>query len=308
LRQHLDSGWIRQRLEEPDQHLSTAQALRLLTRRLPNLHDRVGVPHLIRELCTGLAVRLVGKRCSDPGAPLDDDLEPACDELRHGFRDERHSTLARLDLPRSADSHGASLRTLPALTHFIAHYGLWFLFGIVCLESAGLWVPGETALIAAGVYASKGHLSITAVIVIAAAAAIIGDNIGYWLGRELGRRLIYRYAWIKRIADRVMPPAERFFERHGGKAVFFARFFGGVRVTGAWMAGITRMSWWRFLFWNALGGIVWAAAVGLIAFYAGKAAADAIARYGVYGGIAIGVLIVLAITALHLVRRRAEQT
>src|SRR3954463_13045334 len=83
------------------------------------------------------------------------------------------------------------------VTHFIVHYGLWFLFGIVCLESAGLWVPGETALIAAGVYASKGHLSITAVIVIAAAAAIIGDNIGYWLGRELGRRLIYRYAWMK---------------------------------------------------------------------------------------------------------------
>ena len=81
-----------------------------------------------------------------------------------------------------------------------------------------------------------------------------------------------------------MPPAERFFERHGGKAVFLARFFGGVRVTGAWMAGITRMSWWRFLVWNALGGIVWATAVGLLAYYAGKAVADAVARYGVYGG------------------------
>jgi membrane protein DedA with SNARE-associated domain len=194
------------------------------------------------------------------------------------------------------------------VTHFIQHYGLWFLFGIVCLESAGLWLPGETALIAAGVYASKGHLSITSVIVVATAAAIIGDNIGYWLGREAGRPLIYRYDWTRRIADRAIPPAERFFERHGGKAVFLARFFGGVRVTGAWMAGITRMSWWRFLFWNALGGIVWAVAVGLVSFYAGKAAADAIARYGVYGGIAIGVAIVLFIGALHLVRRRAEQT
>lgn len=194
------------------------------------------------------------------------------------------------------------------MTHFIQHYGLWFLFGIVCLESAGLWLPGETALIAAGVYASKGHLSITSVIVVATAAAIIGDNIGYWLGREAGRRLIYRYDWTKRIADRAIPPAERFFERHGGKAVFLARFFGGVRVTGAWMAGITRMSWWRFLFWNALGGIVWAVAVGLVSFYAGKAAADAIARYGVYGGIAIGVAIVLFVGALHVVRRRAEQT
>jgi membrane protein DedA with SNARE-associated domain len=190
------------------------------------------------------------------------------------------------------------------VTHFIEDYGLFFLFGIICLESAGLWLPGETALIAAAVYASKGHLSITGVITVAALAAIIGDNIGYWLGREGGRRLLYRYAPLRRIAERVLPPAERFFERHGGKAVFLARFFGGVRVTGAWMAGITRMTWWRFLFWNAAGGIVWAVAVGLIAFYAGKAAADALARYGVYAAIAGGILLVLAIGALHVWRRR----
>jgi membrane protein DedA with SNARE-associated domain len=103
-----------------------------------------------------------------------------------------------------------------------------------------------------------------------------------------------------------MPPAERFFERHGGKAVFFARFFGGVRVTGAWMAGITKMSWWRFLFWNALGGIVWATGVGLVAYYAGRAVADTVARYGVYGGIAVAILFVLGIGALHVWRRRAE--
>jgi membrane protein DedA with SNARE-associated domain len=193
------------------------------------------------------------------------------------------------------------------VTHFIEDYGLFFLFGIVCLESAGLWLPGETALIAAAVYASKGHLSITAVIVIAAGAAIIGDNIGYWLGREGGRRLLYRYALLERFAGRVLPPAERFFARHGGKAVFLARFFGGVRVTGAWMAGITRMTWWRFLFWNAAGGIVWAVAVSLIAFFVGKAAADALARYGVYGAIAGGVLLVLVIAALHVWRRRVVE-
>jgi membrane protein DedA with SNARE-associated domain len=192
------------------------------------------------------------------------------------------------------------------VTHFIQHYGLWFLFATVCLESAGLWLPGETALIAAGVYAAKGHLSIVAVIGVAAAAAIIGDNIGYWLGREGGRRLIERYGWLKRQADRVMPAAERFFEKHGGKAVFFARFFGGLRVTGAWMAGITRMAWWRFFLWNALGGIVWAVGVGLIAFYAGRAVADAIAHYGAYGGIGIAAVIVLVFVAIHLARRRAE--
>jgi membrane protein DedA with SNARE-associated domain len=193
------------------------------------------------------------------------------------------------------------------VTHFIADYGLFFLFGIVCLESAGLWLPGETALIAAAVYASNGHLSITGVITVAAAGAIIGDNIGYWLGREGGRRLIYRYALPQRLADRVMPPAERFFARHGGKAVFLARFFGGVRVTGAWMAGITRMSWWRFLFWNAAGGIVWAIGVGLLAFFAGRAVADTIARYGVYGAIAGAILIVLFIGAIHVWRRRVVE-
>jgi membrane protein DedA with SNARE-associated domain len=192
------------------------------------------------------------------------------------------------------------------MTHLIEQYGLFFLFGVVCLESAGLWLPGETALIAAGVYAANGHLSIAAVIVVAAAAAIIGDNIGYWAGREGGRRLIYRWPWVSRIADRILPPAERFFERHGGKAVFFARFFGGLRVTAAWIAGITRMTWWRFLLWNAAGGIVWALAVGLVAYYAGKAVADAIGRYGVYGGIAIGAVIVLAFLGLHLWRRRTE--
>jgi len=193
------------------------------------------------------------------------------------------------------------------VTHFIEHYGLFFLFGIVCLESAGLWLPGETALIAAAVYASKGKLSITGVIVVAAAAAIIGDNIGYWVGREGGRRLLYRYALLRRFAERFLPAGERFFIRHGGKAVFLARFFGGVRVTGAWMAGITRMNWWRFLGWNAAGGIVWAVAVGLIAFFAGKAAADALGRYGVYAAIAGAILLVLLIAALHVWKRRVAE-
>jgi len=193
------------------------------------------------------------------------------------------------------------------VTHFIADYGLWFLFGIVCLESAGLWLPGETALIAAAVYAGNGHFSIVWVIVVAAAAAIIGDNIGYWIGREAARPLLNRYERLRRLADRVLPPAERFFERHGGKAVFLARFFGGLRVTGAWMAGITRMRWWRFLWWNALGGIVWATAVGLLAYFAGKAAADALARYGVYAAIAGGILVVLGIAALHVWRRRVVE-
>ncbi len=190
------------------------------------------------------------------------------------------------------------------MTHLVHEYGLWFLFLIVASESAGLWLPGETVLIAAAIYASNGHLPIVGVIVVAAAAAIVGDNIGYWIGREGGRALLRRIPIINRLAERALPPAERFFDRHGGKTVFFARFFGGLRVTAAWIAGISRMPWWRFFAWNAAGGIVWAVGVGLLAFYAGKAAADALSRYGVYGGIAIAVIIVLAIVGLRLWHRR----
>jgi membrane protein DedA with SNARE-associated domain len=186
--------------------------------------------------------------------------------------------------------------------HVVDHYGLAFLFLIVFLESAGVWVPGETALVAAGVLASRGHFSIAAVIALAALGAILGDNVGYWIGRIYGRKLFVRF----RRLEAVLPRAERFFRRHGGKAVFFARFIAGLRVTGAWMAGISHMNWWRFLFWNALGGIAWATGVGLVAFYLGRAAADLVSEYGLIGGgVAVGLAVVIFL-GVHLWRRRME--
>jgi membrane protein DedA with SNARE-associated domain len=187
--------------------------------------------------------------------------------------------------------------------HVVDHYGLTFLFLVVAAESAGVWVPGETALIAAAVLASRGHFSISAVIAIAATGAILGDNLGYWIGRTFGRRLVRRFPRV----EAVLPRAERFFRRHGGKAVFLARFLAGLRVTGAWMAGISHMPWWRFLAWNAAGGIAWAFAVALVAYYLGRAAADLIARYGLIGGGAVAALLVLGVVGLHLWRRRMEE-
>ena len=190
------------------------------------------------------------------------------------------------------------------MEHVVDHYGLAFLFLIVLLESAGVWVPGETALVAAGVLASRGHFSIAAVISVAAAGAILGDNVGYWIGRIYGRKLFLRF----RRLEVVLPRAERFFRRHGGKAVFFARFIAGLRVTGAWMAGISHMPWWRFLFWNALGGIAWATGVGLVAFYLGRAAADLVSEYGLIGGgVAVGLAVAIFV-GFHLWRRRMEET
>jgi len=172
------------------------------------------------------------------------------------------------------------------------------------LESAGIPLPGETALIAAGLLAARGRFEIWAVIVIAALAAIIGDNLGYWAARRYGLRLVDRWPRLKRYSDRALPPAERFFKAHGGKTVFIARFVAILRFTAALLAGATRMPWWRFFFWNAAGGICWAIGVGFLAYYGGKAAAQAFDRYGLIGAAVIIGLLALGLVGAHLWRRR----
>jgi len=192
--------------------------------------------------------------------------------------------------------------------HFFTHHGLPLLFVVIMLESFGIPLPGETALVVFGVFASQGNYEIEVVIAVAAAAAIVGDNLGYWLlGRIGGRALFTRNRLFARWSEAVLPRAERIMARHGGKTVFFGRFVAILRFTAAWVAGLGRMPWWRFLLWNASGGIVWAAAVGLVAFYGGHAAADAIDRYGVYAAAAVAAATVIALLALHLGKRRLEE-
>jgi membrane protein DedA with SNARE-associated domain len=190
------------------------------------------------------------------------------------------------------------------MTSLVHHYGLIALFLIVMLESGGVPLPGETALVAAGVFASQGELNIVEVIAVAAAAAIIGDNLGYWAGRTGGRKLLERSKFLSRWMDRVLPWAEGFFHRHGAKTIFIGRFFSVLRVTAAWMAGVSRMPWLKFLAWNAAGGICWAVLVGLVAYYLGHAAADAISRYGLIGGVALVVLAALALVGFHFWKKR----
>jgi membrane protein DedA with SNARE-associated domain len=192
------------------------------------------------------------------------------------------------------------------VTHLVTQYGLILLFIAVAMESAGVPVPGETTLIAAAVLAKLGHFVLWEVIVVAALAAIIGDNIGYWLGREGGRRLLERWGPVKRYAERTLPPAERFFEKHGAKTIFFGRFIAVLRVAAAWLAGISRMPWWKFFLWNAAGGIVWAVAVSSIAYALGKSVADAISRYGLYAVLALIPLAAAAYIAHRVIRRRFE--
>jgi membrane protein DedA with SNARE-associated domain len=178
------------------------------------------------------------------------------------------------------------------VTHFLVTYGLVVLFVAVALESAGVPVPGETSLIAASALASRGYFNIGTVIAVAATAAILGDNGGYWTGRWGGRRLLGRFALSRRYAERVFPKAEQFFARYGGSAVFLARFVTGLRVSAAWMAGISRMGWWRFLLWNAAGGAAWSTLVGLVGYVLGHAALTAMSRY--YWPVSAAVLLAMA--------------
>jgi len=190
------------------------------------------------------------------------------------------------------------------VNHYLASYGLWALFFLVAAESSGVPVPGETALIAAAVLASQGVMVLWEVLVVAAFGAIVGDNIGYWIGREGGRTVLLRWRLTRSTAERLLPPGERFFERHGPKTVFFARFIAGLRVVAAWIAGITRMHWATFLTWNALGGIVWAFGYGLLAYFFGKALVDTISTYGLYAGLVLALTAVVGFVGYRYWKRR----
>jgi membrane-associated protein len=197
---------------------------------------------------------------------------------------------------------------LASLIHVAENLGYPLLFVLIAVETMGVPLPGETALITAGILASRGHLAIEAVIALAAAGAIVGDNVGFAIGRMFGRRLL---AWeggpFARHRRRLLEIGEPFFDRHGPKAVFLGRWISGLRITAAWLAGANRMSWRTFTFWNALGGIAWALSVGLAAYYGGHAAETVVKTAGIAG--VGGVVLVggglFAVTRIR--RRRAER-
>jgi membrane protein DedA with SNARE-associated domain len=205
----------------------------------------------------------------------------------------------------NSDDVPVSAPVVASLTTFIEDNSQWALllmFVLLTLESFGLPLPGETALIACSVLASQGSLSIVWVILVGVTAAVVGDNLGYWVAREGGRPLLERHKWTRSYAEKYLPTGERFFARHGGKAVFFGRFVAVLRVTAAWIAGLSHMHWWRFFGWNLAGGVVWATGVAVIAYALGDAAAQALSKYGLFaagGAIVITVLGVLVVKRLE---------
>ncbi|MEA2440898.1 MAG: hypothetical protein QOH76_2322 [Thermoleophilaceae bacterium] len=182
--------------------------------------------------------------------------------------------------------------------------GYGALFGTIVAESAGLPVPGETALLAAGLLAGSGHLALPLVIAVGAGAAIIGDNLGYVLGRRGGRALLTRGKLLREHRARAIVRGERFFERHGAKTVFFGRWIAGVRVVVAVLAGASTMPWRRFLIYNTLGAVAWAVTIAGTAALFGPV--GAVVVYG--AGLAATATAAMAAMVSSRIRRRTATT
>jgi undecaprenyl-diphosphatase len=173
----------------------------------------------------------------------------------------------------------------------------------VGIEALGIPLPGETAVIFAGLAAAAGRLEIVLVIVVASAGAIIGDNIGFLIGRRGGRAVLERPGRFAAERRRVLEIGDPFFERHGGKAVFLGRWIAGLRIWASWLAGASKMAWPTFLLWNALGGIAWATSVALAAYYGGTGVEKVFSAIGIYA-LPVALVVFVAFAAWWWRRRR----
>jgi membrane protein DedA with SNARE-associated domain len=188
--------------------------------------------------------------------------------------------------------------------HFLAHYGYWTIAVLVALECIGLPLPGESALVAAAIYAGSTHeLKIGVVIAAAALGVAVGGTIGYWLGRGVSAQWLIRYGSYIHLSEARIKLGRYLFWRHGGKVVFLSRFIAVLRSVAAVLAGLNRMSWDRFLAFNLLGGVLWAASYGLGAYALG----NEVKKLSTPIAAATLAIAVIAVVAVLLFLHRHEQ-
>ena len=188
---------------------------------------------------------------------------------------------------------------------YIGHYGYWSVLLLVMIEDFGIPVPGETILIAAGIYAGAGRLNIVAVGVIGFVAAVVGDNIGFAIEHFGGRALALRWGKYVFLTEERLDKTEDFFNRHGGKIIVVARFIEGLRQANGIIAGITGMRWWRFLAFNVLGAALWVGTWASIGYFAGTSIDTIyhdITKYSYY--VLIALVVLLAAYIIWRLRRR----
>jgi undecaprenyl-diphosphatase len=196
---------------------------------------------------------------------------------------------------------------LAKLIELFTSHGYTIVFFGVMLENAGILFPGETILLAAGFFASQGHFSLTLVIFFAATGAITGDNLGYLLGRGLGRPFIERYGRDLFLTRERIEAGEKFYQKHGAKTVLIARFVSGLRVFAAFFAGMSRMRWQTFFAYNSAGALLWATAISLIGYFFGHSwvlIEKWVGRAGLF--ITVIIMVGIAVAVLRKWRQRAE--
>jgi membrane protein DedA with SNARE-associated domain len=190
------------------------------------------------------------------------------------------------------------------LEQWLMDYGYLAVFVMVGVESIGVPVPGETMLIAASLYAGATHnLDIVLIVLVAAAGAIVGDNIGYTIGRHGGWRLLRRYGHRVGVGERRLKLGRYLFLRHGGKVVFFGRFVGVLRTYAAMLAGANHMPFLRFFSFNATGGIIWAAIYGFGYYFAAHILKQLNTPFTI---IAIAVTVGVAVGMFFFIRHNIE--
>jgi membrane protein DedA with SNARE-associated domain len=189
------------------------------------------------------------------------------------------------------------------LLELFARYGYGVVFFGVMAEGTGLPVPGETALLAGGALAHFGHLSLQWVVVIAAAGAIAGDNLGFLIGRLGGRALAERHGWKLGLTKRRLAQFDRFFQRYGARTLVVARFITGLRVVCAVLAGASGLRWRTFVVYNAIGVITWAIVIGVVGYALGGSWETLEKWVGRSGVLALAAVAILAVVAILRARR-----
>lgn len=197
---------------------------------------------------------------------------------------------------------------LDGVAPILDRWGYLAIAVILGVESFGVPAPGQTIMVAASIYAGAGRMNIFAVAAVSFAAAVLGDNVGYWIGARGGRKAVHRFGRYVFLTPERFDRAEKFFARRGNRIVVVARFIDGLRQLNGVIAGTTAMPWRTFLLYNAIGAALWVGFWTSVAFLLGNhlvTILETVHRYQ-WQAIALGVLGVVAYVALHvrIVRRR----
>ena len=197
--------------------------------------------------------------------------------------------------------------SLDLIEYYMLIYGYWAVFFGVMLENAGLPIPGETILLVAGFFCSEDHLRMPIVMLVAAAGAVLGDNIGFAIGHHFGRSILLRLGKYVFLTPVRLEHLENYFQSHGNKTILVARFITGLRVFAALLAGASMMRWRVFLVYNVAGAVLWSVTITLLGYLFGQSLPLLVRWVGRTGTFFLIAGIVIGVVTWRIRAHRASQ-